>query len=214
LLWEVLPSQRAAVDVTVEGRKQRRPGIDVHETRLIHPDDRAVIAGIPVTSLQRTLLDLAEVERPHRLERALEESVRLSKLDGRKLGELLNRSHGRRGLKPLRAALIAAVEEQPAMKRSDNERALARICRQHNLPKPQHNATVEGFEVDAYWPSHRLVVEIDSFEFHKSRAAFERDRTRDVALTRAGYTVIRFTDTQIQREPDYVAAVLAQLFRG
>jgi hypothetical protein len=123
-LWEVLPSQRFRIDVVVPRKSPRsRREVQVHQSRLIHPDDRGVIGGIPVTSLPRTMLDLAEVERPRRLERALEESVRLGKLDGRKLDELLVRSKGRRGLKPLRSALIAAVQEQPALKRSNSERA-------------------------------------------------------------------------------------------
>lgn len=214
LLWEVLPSQRAGVDVTVCGRRQGRPRIDVHETRLIHPDDRTEIDGLPVTSLERTMLDLAEVERRHRLEKALEESVRLNKLDGRKLDELLGRSNGRRGLKPLRTALADVVEEQPALTRSEAERALNRICKQHGLPTPQHNATVEGFEVDAYWPSHKLIVEIDGYEFHRSLPAFKRDRSRDIALDLAGYRVLRFTDDQLFHEPEYVAAVLSRRLRG
>jgi predicted transcriptional regulator of viral defense system len=99
-LWEVLPSQRFRIEVVVPRKSPRsRREVQVHQSRLIHPDDRGVIDGIPVTSLPRTMLDLAEVERPRRLERALEESVRLGKLDGRKLDELLVRTKGRRGLK-------------------------------------------------------------------------------------------------------------------
>jgi very-short-patch-repair endonuclease len=164
--------------------------------------------------MERTMLDLAEVESKHRLERALEESVRLDKLDGKKLKELIDRSTGRRGLKPLHAALIDVVEEQPALKRSKAERALNRICKQHGLPLPQHNATVEGFEVDAYWPKHNLVVEIDSYEFHRSKPAFKRDRRRDVVLDLAGYNVLRFTDDELLHEPGYVADVLKRRLRG
>ena len=54
------------------------------------------------------------------------------------------------------------------------ERALRLICKQHGLPKPQHNASVQGFEVDAHWPAHKLIVGIDSYEFHAVLSEFLR----------------------------------------
>lgn len=71
--------------------------------------------------------------------------------------------------------------------------------------------TAAGFEVDAFWPGARLVVELDGFSYHRSRAAFERDRERDAALTLAGFRVLRITFRRLEREPKAVAETLRSL---
>lgn len=80
------------------------------------------------------------------------------------------------------------------------------------------NHLVAGFELDAYWPSHRFAVELDVFATHGSRAAFERDRIRDEELKLAGIEVVRITDVRLTREPAAtmrrVAALLAQRRRA
>jgi very-short-patch-repair endonuclease len=68
---------------------------------------------------------------------------------------------------------------------------------------------VAGLEVDVLFPAQRLVVETDGWRYHRTRAAFERDRERDAALTRVGHRVLRFTDRQIAGDPRTVAATLA-----
>jgi len=64
-------------------------------------------------------------------------------------------------------------------------------------------------EVDFLWPEQRLIVEVDGFAFHSSRAAFERDRVRDAELTAAGYRVVRITWQRLVNEPEAVIATLA-----
>jgi very-short-patch-repair endonuclease len=64
-------------------------------------------------------------------------------------------------------------------------------------------------EVDFLFPAHRIAIETDSWEFHRTRRAFERDRRRDATLTRAGYRTLRFTHRQITEEPATVAATIA-----
>ena len=73
------------------------------------------------------------------------------------------------------------------------------------------NRRVAGWEVDAFWPRHRLVVEVDGYAYHGNRAAFERDRRKDAALVAAGYRVVRVTWRQIADEPHVVVALLARL---
>ncbi len=70
---------------------------------------------------------------------------------------------------------------------------------------------VHGYEVDLLWREQRLIVEVDGYAFHSGRAAFERDRRRDVALQAAGYRVVRVTWRQMTREPHAVVAMLATL---
>jgi hypothetical protein len=209
--WQLLPTSRSAVDVTVPSRTRAgNRGIVVHQARHLHPDDGTVREGIPVTSVARTLLDLAEVVRPRQLERAVEEAERLRLFDLRDLEELCERSRGRRGLRPLRAVLGGAVGEPPAT-RSELERRFLDLCREAGLPRPAVNLAAAGFEVDALWPRQRLVVELDGHAFHGTRAAFERDRVRDAELQLAGYRVLRLTHRRLKDEPAAVARTVATL---
>lgn len=201
------------VDVLTVGQvRQDRPGVRRHRVRHLHPDDRTVVDGIPVTSVARTLLDLAEVVDRRRLGRALEQAERLRLLDLRAIDELIARSRGRHGVKPLRAVL-AAVSTPPQETRSELERRFVDLCRDNGLPPPAVNAMVEGLEVDALWPVHRLAVELDGYEFHRTRAAFERDRARDTRLQLAGYRVLRVTHRMLAREAGAIAGNLRALLR-
>ena len=95
--------------------------------------------------------------------------------------------------------------------RSDLERRFLRLCRDAGLPRPAVNVPVAGVEVDFLWPEARLVVELDGFEFHRERAAFERDRRRDAILQRAGYRVLRITHRRLTEEPEAVISDLRAL---
>jgi very-short-patch-repair endonuclease len=204
-LWGLQPLSDRPVDVTVAGRsRHRRVGIAVHRTRNLHREDRKVRERIPVTSVARTLVDLAEVVRPAQLERALEEAERLRLFDLRAIGE---RYWGRRGLRPLRALLAeAGVAAEPT--RSKLERRFLALCREEDLPAPAVNMFVAGFEVDVLWAEQRLVVELDGYAFHGNRPAFERDRVRDAALQLAGYRVLRVTHRRLETGPASVAAMV------
>ncbi len=208
--WSLRRGAPTRVDVVVPGRSRRgMPGIALHLPRSIHPEDRAVIEGIPVTSVARTLVDLAEVLQPAELERAFEEAERLRLLDLGAIEEVMGRSHGRRGLRPLRA-LVAELQPAPET-RSELERRFVSLCRDAGLPPPALNAGVCGFYVDAVWHDRRLVVELDSREYHLNRAAFERDRDRDAVLQVAGYRVLRLTHRRLVREPRQVAETVRAL---
>ena len=210
-LWELLPSSSPRAHVTVAARgRARRPGIVLHQVRHLHPDDRAIVDDIPVTSVPRTLLDVAGVETPRRLERAYEEADRRRLLDTRAVAALCERSAGRRGLKSLRA-LLAERRDPPPDTRSLLERRFLEFCRDHDLPEPAFNVAVAGYEVDAAWPPTPLVVELDSYRFHRGRTVFEEDRARDAALQLADYRVLRVTDRRLKEEPGALAATIRRL---
>jgi len=116
---------------------------------------------------------------------------------------------GRLALRPIRRLLTEAGASTKT--RSPLEDRFAAFCRTHHLPPPVANVLVLGHEVDALWPAQRLVVEMDSFAFHRHRAAFERDRARDAALQAAGYRVIRITHRRLEQEPGAVATQLRAL---
>jgi very-short-patch-repair endonuclease/predicted transcriptional regulator of viral defense system len=207
-LWGLRPAAGSRIDVTVHARgRGSRQGIAVHTTRELLARDRALRARIPVTSVARTLLDLAGAIPEQQLTRTFEQADRLDLLDLRAIHDVCLRGRGRAGLGVLLRLLADQTGSAPAT-RSELERLFVDFCQEHRLPRPQLNALVAGFEVDALWPGKRLIVELDSFAFHKTRGAFERDRERDAALLIAGYRVLRFTHRRLQRDQAAVAATL------
>jgi hypothetical protein len=190
-LWDLLRDNRRVYDVTVPGRRHaKRPGIAVHQPRSLHPEDVTVIDGIPVTSLARSLLDVAETESPRLLRRTFDQAERLQILDMRPVNRLLQRSIGRRGLKPL-LSLIAEGQRHVHETRSNIEQRFVELLRQHGLPEPSTNVMVAGHCVDAYWPDRNLVAEIDTFTYHHTRTDVESDIQRDLDLKLAEVEVVR-----------------------
>ena len=92
----------------------------------------------------------------------------------------------------------------PTDVRSHLERLLLELCAENGLPRPLVNTVIERRVRDFYWPHCRLVVEADSYRWHRSPTALNDDRERDVELTLAGYRVLRFTYEQVTRRPQYV----------
>lgn len=208
--WGILPGSGTRAHVTVAARgRPRRAGIALHQVRHLAPEDRTVRDGIPLTSLARTLLDLAEV-MPNQLARAYEAAERLLLLDLAALDKLCDRSPGRRGLKPL-CALMADQARFAEDTNAGLEEEFAAFCRRHRLPPPAFNVLVEGYLVDAVWIDRRLVVELDSWSFHRTRAAFERDRVRDSVLQLADYRIVRITWRRLTDEPRVVATTIRRL---
>lgn len=207
-LHNLLDAGVGLIHVTAPGRSHhRRVGVRVHNPRSLHPDDVTVIDGIPVTSVARTLLDVAETEPLRRLERAYEAAERERTLEMRKVHELLVRSRGHRGARPL-TTLIERFTEPPPHTRSKLERRFFRLCKQAGVPLPAVNVSVKGHEVDMLWREHKVIVELDSCGFHRTRAAFERDRRRDVELQLAGYRVLRFTWRRLAEEPEVLVEAI------
>jgi hypothetical protein len=158
--------------------------------------------GLRVTSVARTLKDLALVVSRQRLEALCERAELLRLLDARDFANT-------RSVK-LRAALAKLACIEPAMTRNELEQRFLALCESAGLPRPLVNHPLLGFEIDFLWPDHRLAVETDGRAAHLRPTAFENDRRRDVALSLAGYRVLRFTWRQVLDDPDYVRAALAQ----
>lgn len=194
-IWGFRPPHDGDIHIVISGRTARsRSGLQIHRSRSL---DAAVHNGLPLTTPARTLHDLAPLLPQRELDRAVEETVirGLARLE-----ELTTRP-----------ALRRATIVEPQLTRSEAERRLQELIRAARLPRPQTNTRVAGWEVDALWPAHKLIVEVDGFAFHGTRAAFERDRRKDAALTAAGYRVVRITWRQIVDEPHAVVALLARL---
>ncbi len=199
------------VNVTATSRR-RIPGIRSHWARSLDRADCARIDGIPVTSLARTYLDIAEVLSHGRLIEALEAGQRQNKLDVDALEATIARNPGRRGITSLQAAL-AELADDPPLLQSRLERAFRDLIRAHGLPEPQYNVYVEGLLVDAVWREHRLVAEVDGWNYHRTKRSFKNDRRRDRKLLRARWRVARFTGDEVTLEPAARAAELSELLR-
>jgi hypothetical protein len=210
-LWTIKASARRLIDVTALRRNHgRRRRVALHLVRDLHSDDRACAHGIPVTSIARTLLDLAEVVQPHALARAVEEAERLQVFDLRAVDAVIERSRGHRGLGALKSAVLN-YRELPPITRSELERRFLDLCRDAGLPLPAVNVWIAGHEVDVLWAEERLVVELDGRTYHQTRAAFERDRIRDEALQLAGYRVLRVTHRRLDTDTAAVMAAIRSL---
>ena len=192
-------------NVTVPGHKcHSRKNIRVHRVRSLSPRDCTIVDNIPVTTIHRTLLDLAEVVSPRYLRYAFDQARRMGAFDQRALHAVIERNPGRHGIKPL-TALTATVDVPPPDLRSPTEQTFIDICHEHDIPIPETNVVVEGETVDAYWAAERLVVELDSWGFHGGRESFEDDRRRDEELLVAGIQTLRFTRDRALADPAGVA---------
>lgn len=211
-LWGIGEEHPRFCEVTVPRRRRMRPRIRWHHSALA-TDEIADRNAIPLTSLHRTLLDLAAVLDRERLSDAVDRAEALRLGDRVPLAELLDRHRGRRGLASLRAVLAEGTE--PAFTRSRLERRFLRMLAREGLPRPEVNAIValdaQVYEADCLWRRSRLIVELDGRSTHARRAAFESDRERDRVLMAAGWRVVRVTWRQLESDAASIARDLRRL---
>jgi len=145
----------------------------------------------------------------------IERSEELRTFDLGPIEALLARSGGHRGAKPLSRAV--ALYRPAAVSRSGLERKFLALVLESGLPRPSTNYVEHGFELDVYWPERRFAVELDAFETHGTREAFERDRLRQEELLLADIQLIRVTGPRLEREParviEHVTRLLNQRHR-
>lgn len=208
LLWKLIDRAGSLIHVLVPGRgDRRRSGLVIHRTRHLPPEHRFEIDGIPVTSIDRTLLDLAAMLTPGRLRYAVEAADRRGLLDVPALVALCDASSGRRGTGALRR-IAREQRGDIARTKSPPESSFLRLCLTHRLPEPLVNSPLHGFEVDFYWPEARLVVEIDTYTYHRSWPQRQRDLERDADLEVRGERVLRLARERVEGAGD---AVIAQV---
>jgi hypothetical protein len=211
-LWE-LAGDRPKVDVNAPRGKQIRPGrkgIQVHRCQF-DPREVTIRDRVPVSTVARTLFDLAEVSLPHELKSAWDEASRLRILRVGEVAAVYERGRGRRRARARIRPFLAAEQRHVEDHASPLEDRFAAFVAAYRLPPPQTNVLVEGDEVDALWPDARLIVELDSWGFHAHRAAFEKDRDRDTDHLLAGYRTIRITHRKLSEQPDRLAAQIRAL---
>jgi very-short-patch-repair endonuclease len=207
-LWGIAPRPER-VEVTIAGRNGRpRPGLRIHRVKQLDLRDVRVHHGLPVTSPARTLIDYAAGASSRELDEAIAEARVQHLITDRDLDQAMGRCPGRKGITNLKSLLES--QNGTKLTRSAAERLMRDLLHQAELPQPEVNAPLLGYEIDFLWRSEKLALQVDGVQFHGHRRAFESDRRKDQVLTAAGYRVIRVTWRQLKREPLAVIARIAQ----
>jgi hypothetical protein len=207
---EVVPDPRG------DGSHRRhRRGLKIHRSTL-PADEVTAVRRIPVTTVPRTLLDLAMVLRPSQLERAINEAEVQRQTDSLSLPELLDRHPARPGTPAIRE-ILTRLESGAQITRSELEARFVLFTRQVGLPPPETNVWLQihgsWLQCDCVWPAQRLIVELDGRATHGTAAAFERDRARDRRLNAAGWRTVRITWNQLQSDHAAIARDLRAVLR-
>lgn len=204
----LLPS--TYLEVTVPQPRRPLRGIRFYRSAL-PPDEITTVRGIPVTTMPRTLLDLAAVLPKNQLGRILNEVERRGLTDSLSLPDLLGRYPRRAGTPAIRALL----ESGAGLTRSELEDRFLAFLVKFDLPPPELNAWLHiqghSFECDCLWRRQSLIVELDGRAFHDTATAFERDRARDRRLHAAGWRVARITWRQLRDDAGAVADDLGKM---
>lgn len=206
-MWGMTAGWVGDVVVVCERRARHGRGYRVRTAGRLDGPDVDVLRGVPVTSPARTLLECAATSpaatSPQaRLEQLIDGALGRGLLDPEALAAVLDRAPGSRGVGVLQDLLGLGLT------RSALERRFRRFVQRLELPLPLSGVVLEGYECDCYWPDNGLVVELDSWRFHRGRGAFERDHDRDLDLAAIGIRVLRLTYRQLTRRTSAVARVL------
>jgi very-short-patch-repair endonuclease len=213
-LWGLRGYSEGAVHVAVPRKSTSTRQIRRHFS-LVPADERDAREGIPVTSVHRTIFDLSATASVDEVAAMIREAEYLSLWDRLSLWDLLERYPGKRGSRNLRFALGRIAEEPPGRKQSKLEERFAPFLRRHRLPLPRFNDWIllgdKRYRADCHWPKRHLIVELDGWQGHSSRSAFQEDRARDRALRVAGYSVVHLTWAQLDSEAEAIASDLRVL---
>jgi very-short-patch-repair endonuclease len=209
-LWELLSYPAPApICITVPpGRSAVRPRIRIHRAILNRQDIRRR-RGLALTSPPRTILDLAAELAGESLEHVVAEAHYRRLASDRELRDQLARNPRKRGTVKLRR--ILDLPGGPRRTRSPAERAMLRLLRRAGLIGFETNSRVHGYEVDFLWREQGFAVEIDGYDGHSGRVAFERDRLKIATLKARGVDVMPVTARQLRDDPE---GVLARLLSG
>jgi hypothetical protein len=187
--------------------KRRVKGVRTHRSRTLDPRDATTWRGIPVTTLPRTLVDLAAVLTEEELARACHEAGVRHKTIPAQVEAVLERRPNSPGAAKLRAVLTGDVR----VTLSKLERRFLAVLRAAGLPLPETNSPAGGRWVDCRWPGRRLTVELDSYTYHRSRHAWEQDRRREREAYARGDEFRRYTYGDVFERPEPMLAELRPL---
>jgi very-short-patch-repair endonuclease len=190
-------------EVTAPRQRRPRRGVVFHHS-VLPADERTIHNGIPITTVPRALLDIAAGSKQRQVERAINQAEINRLWDELSLHDLLYRYPRRPGNRTARAALRKR-SEGASITKSDLEELFLAFAERWRLRRPETNVFIEGFEVDCVWRAERVIIEVDSWEFHRTRAAFERDRAKSRVLQAAGWRCVSVTYLQLANASGEVA---------
>jgi very-short-patch-repair endonuclease len=187
--------------------KRRIEGIITSRYRSVHRSEVMTWRGIPVTTVARTLVDLAPVLSLEELARACHEAGVRHRTTPRLVDAILRRHPNAPGAAKLRAVMSGDAK----VLLSKLESTFIAVLRGEELPLPKTNRPAGGYRVDCRWPEHALTVELDSFRYHNSRHSWEQDRQREREARARGDEFRRYTWADVFEEPGFMRADLRQL---
>ncbi|MDP9222627.1 MAG: endonuclease domain-containing protein [Actinomycetota bacterium] len=226
-LWELLPESSGPIEVATTRNIRRKdpassdlPVHHFHRVGRLPKEQIIVVDGIPVTSVERTLLDVAGAAPPWTFNEALDCALRKELTSLERIAHYLDeeRRSGVDGVRRLRAAVELRLGET-GTSRSVLEREFLELVRTSDLPLPELNQPVEGPDgflaiVDMIYPDHKVIIEVQSFAHHSSLEAFNNDAERLGTLTALGYRALEVTSDQIRRRPQKTIDRLGMLLRA
>lgn len=188
----------------------------LHQTRDLQLHHCTEIAGVPVTTVPRTLADLAAVVRPGRLRFSVEDALAAKACTFDELVKCYEelRRPGKRGMRDL-GLILSALGPGPVRTMSQLEWLLLKVLREGGLPEPvrEYDAPWDRSapgRVDVAWPWAKVIAEGDSRRWHSRERDFEVDRRRDRLAQLAGWDVYRFTWYDLKQAPDEVVSTTEQ----
>lgn len=203
-LWGLI--DREPAELHASSQRSDRAGCDgsvIHRPQRLGPDDRTTRNGLPVTTILRTLLDLAPTTEPAELRRMIEAAALKHDLAPLRVAAYARTFPKRR---PGAGKLAAAAHEVvgAVVLRSNLERMFRSICEEAGLPPYRANVPFEQWELDAYWDRWQVAVELDWFTTHSARINYRRDRQKGLALARRGIELLRIAGEDMEADADAV----------
>lgn len=208
-LWGFDKYWAAPFEVTAPTARKHK-GIRTHRSRTLTRDDITTELGVPVTSPERTVLDIAPRLTDKRLARVVNDARRAGHVHLDSLADVLARNPNHPGTKRLRRF----VEERAPATNSPLEDDFLEFAKRYGLPAPVTNTRVLGYEVDVLYPAERVIIEIDGYPFHSDRDSFERDRNRDADMLAADFVTVRVTRDRMRHKPEHEARRIIKILEA
>jgi hypothetical protein len=200
---------RRVFEVTVPRKQRARPGIQLHYARL-PSDEITAVRGIPITTVGRTIFDLAAVRPRREVEMAMREAEVARLWDRVSLPQLVARHPGHRGAATV-GGIVEALGRGDEITKEEMVSLFLGVLDGAGLPRPKLSQWIAGYECDSAWLEPKVMVELDGYAVHGTRRNFETDRERDRVLQARGWRVIRVTWRQLRDGADRVAQDLRRL---
>lgn len=212
-LWG-LRGPTESIEVTTPSKTRSRGNIRRHFA-VLPADEVTEHDGIPVTTVPRTIFDLAATEPVGRVERVVRQQERLRLYGTLSLDHLLERYPRRQGSRTVREVLRRLRDLPDGVTREELEARFLAFLDDHGFQRPRLNAWLtigsRRYQVDCLWPAQKVIVELDGYATHGTRHAFESDRDRDRRLLAAGYRGPRVTWRHLEEIPTEISADLRAL---